>query len=190
MDKPEKIYDRADLLKVFNNRDGCAAGTFAAEVAIERRGELPLPPEIRVNPYQVDAPTEAYWSEGLRLLLVVQSVTVSDGGLYRLPYDHFLRDKDFLPVVKHLRAGSSAEIVEKCLKLAQEWRAIVRESLPEYTVRVGSQTKPKEEEPVPSSGIRISLEKATAALKAYNERHGLDGPVPKATEPEATQEEA
>lgn len=123
----EKTFDRADLLKFFDE---------SGQSAIVGKLTVIMPPkdlysDVTNEHYPIAAETKAFWCDRYGFAVVVQRVNCT--GLYHLPHDHTLRTEKPL----HFRYGggaTSAELSRWAMGLADEWRTFVRMYMPHWPV--------------------------------------------------------
>ncbi len=120
---PEKTFDKADLLKFFDE-SGHAATVGKLTVVFPAKD---LFGETTTERYLVEAVTTAMWCERYGFAVAVQRVVCD--GLHHLPRIHYLRTERPLHF-RYGNGGSSAALVRWAMELADEWRLSVAASIP------------------------------------------------------------
>lgn len=114
----EKTFDRADLLKFFDEQ-GHTAIVGRLTVIMPAKD---LYSETTTERYPIAAETQSLWCDKYGFAVAIQRVHCE--GLYHLPKDHFLRTERPL----HFRYGAgatSAELSRWAMGLADDWRNVV-----------------------------------------------------------------
>lgn len=145
----EKTFDRADLLKFFDEQ-GHAATVAKLTVIMPVKS---LYDETTTERYPIAAETQAMFCEKYGFAVAVQRVACE--GLYHLPKDHFLRTEKPL----HFRYGAgatSAELSRWAMQLADDWRSTVRAFAPRETLDLAQRVpEPAPDEDHDATGVSI-----------------------------------
>lgn len=125
MPQPPKTFDRADLVKFFNDA-GYHATVGRFKVI---RPSRTLFGETESSIHSVEAETVGLWCEAYKFAIVIQSVRFPDGGFADLSPDSPLRQERKV-TIRYGDGGSSAQLVRWVGNLADEFREEIRAAVP------------------------------------------------------------